>query len=164
MSEEFSTFFEDAIRSLNVESDESYLSDPENLNNSVEIVIRKFENHPSVQAIKQNISGKNYFYFSKIDVSGIFTETTALNNEKNGTSGNIPRRLLKEVSDICAPALNDIWNNEIITQKCFPNNLKLADVTPVFKKEDALLLKNYRPVNVLRSYLKSMKELCRSRF
>ena len=53
------------------------------------------------------------------------------------------------MSDICAPALNDIWNNEIITQKSFPNNLKLVDVTPVFKKEDASLLKNYRPVIVL---------------
>ena len=75
--------------------------------------------------------------------------TTALNNKKNGTFGNIPTKLLKEVSDICSPALNDIWNNEIITQKSFPNNLKLADVTPVFKKEDASLLKNYRPVSVL---------------
>ena len=49
------------------------------------------------------------------------------------------------MSNICAPALNDIWNNEIITQKCFPNNPKVGDVTPVFKKEDASLLKNYRP-------------------
>ena len=56
---------------------------------------------------------------------------------------------MKEVSDICAQALNDIWNNEIVTQKCFPNNLKLADVTPVFKKEDASLLTNYRLVSVL---------------
>ena len=39
-------------------------------------------------------------------------------------------------------------DNEIITQKHFPNNLKLADVTPVFKKEDASLLKSYRPVSV----------------
>ena len=53
------------------------------------------------------------------------------------------------MSNICAPALNDIWNNEVITQKSFPNNLKLADVTPVFKKEDASLLKNYRPVSVI---------------
>ena len=51
--------------------------------------------------------------------------------------------------DICASALNDIWNKEIITQKSFHNNLKLADVTPVFKKEDALLSKNYRAVSVL---------------
>ena len=46
------------------------------------------------------------------------------------------------MSDICGPALNDIWNNEIITQKSFPNNLKMEDVTPVFKKEDDSLLKN----------------------
>ena len=90
-------------------------------------------------------------------------ETTALNNIKNGTFGNIPAKLLKKVSDICTPALNDIWNNEIITQKFFPNNLKLADVTFAFKKEDPSLLK-YRPVSVYRSHLKSMKELCRSRF
>ena len=61
----------------------------------------------------------------------------------------MPTKLLKEVSDICAPALNDIWNNEIITQKSFPNNVRLADVTPLFKKEDASLLKNCRPLSVL---------------
>ena len=75
--------------------------------------------------------------------------TTALNNKKNGTFGDIPTKRLKEVSDIYAPALNDIWNNETITQKSFPNNLKLTNVTPVFKKEDASLLKNYRPVSAL---------------
>ena len=53
------------------------------------------------------------------------------------------------MSDICAQAFNDILDNEIITQKSSPNNLKLADVTPVLKKEDALLLKNYRPVSAL---------------
>ena len=63
LSEEFSTFFEDAVRSLNVEPDEYYLSDTENLSNLVEIAIRKFENHPSVQAIRQNISVNKDFYF-----------------------------------------------------------------------------------------------------
>ena len=58
-------------------------------------------------------------------------------------------KLLKEVSDICAPALNDIWNNEIITQKFFPNNRKLEYVAPVLKKENVSLLKNYTPVSVL---------------
>ena len=62
------------------------------------------------------------------------------------------------MSDTCAPALNGIWNNEIITQKSFPNNLKLADVTPVFKKEDASLLKNYRPVSVLPVVFKIYEE------
>ena len=149
LSEEFSTFFEDAVRSLNVEPDEYYLSDTKILSNPVEIAIRKFENHPSVQAFKRNISANKDFYFSNTEVSDILKETTALNNKKNGAFGNIPTKLLKEVSDICAPALNYILNNEIITHKCFPNNLKFADVTPVFKKADASLLKNYRLVSVL---------------
>ena len=62
---------------------------------------------------------------------------------------DIPTKLLEEVSDICAPPLNDIWNKELITQKSFPNDLKLANLTPVFKKDDASLLKNYRQVSVL---------------
>ena len=53
------------------------------------------------------------------------------------------------MSDICTPPSNNIWNIKTITQKSFPNNLKLADVLPVFKKEDASLLKNYRPGSVL---------------
>ena len=98
--EEFSAFFEDAVRLLNVDPDEYYQSDTENWSNPVEIAIRKFENHSSVQAIKQNISVNKDFYFSNTEVSDILKETTALNNEKNGTFGNVPTKLLKEVSDI----------------------------------------------------------------
>ena len=53
MSEEFRTFFEDAVRSLNVKPDEFCLSDTANLSGHLEIAIRKFENYPSAQAIKQ---------------------------------------------------------------------------------------------------------------
>ena len=60
---------------------------------------------------------------------------------------------------IYASALNDIWNNEIITQKSFHNNLKLVDVAPAFKKEDASLLKNYRPVSVLPAVSKIYKRI-----
>ena len=135
---------------LSVKPDEYYVSDTENLNDSVEIASGKFENHPIVQAIKQNISVNQDFYFSNTEIKDdILKETAAFSNKKNSTFNNIPTKRLKEVSDICAPALNYIWNKEIITQKSFLNNLKLADVTPVFKKEDASLLKNYRPVSVL---------------
>ena len=74
MSEEFSTFFEDAVRSLNVEPNEYFLCDMENLSNPVDIAIRKFENHPSVQAIKQIISVNNDFHFSNTEVSDVTTK------------------------------------------------------------------------------------------
>ena len=52
LSKEFSNFFEDAVKSLNVKPDEFYLSYTEDLSDTIDIVMWKFENHPSVQAIK----------------------------------------------------------------------------------------------------------------
>ena len=66
ISDDF-VFPEEFIRSfINLELDEYYLSKWHGKlkQPSVEIVIRKFENHPSVQAIKQNISVNRNFYFS----------------------------------------------------------------------------------------------------
>ena len=34
-------------------------------------------------------------------------------------------------------------------KKNFPNELKLADFTPILKKDDSMLAKNCRPVSVL---------------
>ena len=47
---------------LSVKPDVFYLSDTENLRDPVEIAVRKFENHPSVQAINQNISVSQNFF------------------------------------------------------------------------------------------------------
>ena len=41
-------------------------------------------------------------------------------------------------SDICSPILATIWNEEILLNKSFPENLKLADVSPIFKKKDKI--------------------------
>ena len=43
LSEEFSTFFEDAVRSLSVNTDEYYLNDTENVRDPVEIAIRRLK-------------------------------------------------------------------------------------------------------------------------
>ena len=72
-----------------------------------------------------------------------------LDNKKNGTFKNIPTRRLKDVSNMCSPILANIWNEEILLNKNFPVNLKLADISPIFKKKDQTFAENYRPVNVL---------------
>ena len=41
----------------------------------------------------------------------------------------------------------------------FPDNLKLADISPVFKKIDPLNKENYRPVSVLTSISKIFEKL-----
>ena len=62
---------------------------------------------------------------------------------------NIPSKQLKQVVDIIMEPLMHIWNNEIIDNQKFPTKLKLADITPIFKRLESILVKNYRPVSIL---------------
>ena len=62
---------------------------------------------------------------------------------------NIPASLLKEVKYISAEPRAKIWNREIISDQTFPTRLKLADITPLFKKLDNVSKENYRPVSLL---------------
>ena len=89
------------------------------------------------------------FEFEYVNKDNIIQEINNLDKNKSGTFGNIPSDRLKEVSEVSAPCLTNIWNSEIINQHTFPDNLKIADVTPVYKKDDRNLAKNYRPVSVL---------------
>ena len=72
-----------------------------------------------------------------------------LDSTKSGTFGGIPTNCLKGVSDISAKFLNSVSNNEVLKDLNFDNGLKLADIVPVFKKDDSTLVKNYRPVSLL---------------
>ena len=60
---------------------------------------------------------------------------------------------------MCSPVLANIWNEEILLIKNFPENLKLADVTPIFKKKDKTFVENYRPVNVLLTASKILERI-----
>ena len=88
------------------------------------------------------------FVFSLTNLPGIVNEVKTLSTKKAITFKNITAKHLKETFDICSPTLNDIWCNAII-EGIFPNQLKLADITPTFKKGDATCAENYRPVSVL---------------
>ena len=78
-----------------------------------------------------------------------------LNTKKAVASNSIPAKALKEMSDICSPVLQQIWDD-----KCqFPEYLKLADNTPVLKKEDKNLAKNCRPVSVLSTLSKVFEKI-----
>ena len=48
----------------------------------------------------------------------------------------------------CFEALTKLFNNTILTSD-FPDKLKVADVSPIFKNDDPLKSKNYRPLSVL---------------
>ena len=39
------------------------------------------------------------------------------------------------MAEVTEPCLTNIWNIHIISDQTFPDKLKLADITPVFKKK-----------------------------
>ena len=43
----------------------------------------------------------------------------------------------------------EVLNTQLFQNKIFPNNLTVANITPIFKKGYSTLEKNYRPVSIL---------------
>ena len=56
--------------------------------------------------------------------------------------------MLKQTIDIDLPIMTQKINLSI-DNSCYPDELKLAEVSPVFKKKDDLRKENYRPASVL---------------
>ena len=91
------------------------------------------------------------------NVEDIKKELSELNVNKSTTYKNIPAKILKTNSEICAPYIESILNLSF-EDNIFPDNLKLADVSPVFKAGDDTIKKNYRPVSVLPVISKNLEK------
>ena len=68
-------------------------------------------------------------------------------NPKNSSTRHIFPRVLNTSPEATAIVLQNLLNLSVETD-VFPDNLKLADITPVFKKEDPLDETNYCPVSL----------------
>ena len=105
-----------------------------------------------------------------MNAAEVLLEISDLDDKKAGTFMNIPVKRLKEVGDIVAGTLALIWNEEIIKNKKFAVQLKVADIIPLHKKLETIFKENYRPVSLLplvskifeRLMLKQMKPFIES--
>ena len=76
----FSNFFENAIHSLGIKTNE-YSNNNYGLKNPVEISIKKSEQHPSINLIKENITNNESFHFLPTEPESILGEIN-LDNKK----------------------------------------------------------------------------------
>ena len=70
----FNQYFSTAVNSLDIIENKSLLTETENLEDPVEIAIKKFGSHPIVLSIKEIITIKEFFKFSEITSEEIFRE------------------------------------------------------------------------------------------
>ena len=116
--------------------------------------IKKFKQHPSIIAIIKHKPNKPNFSFSGVAKQSIESLIKTLNSSKTVQKDNIQINIIKENMDIMSNIFHDNIN-KCFSESFFPDDLKRAEVIPVFKKEikkDSKNLKeNYRPVSIISS-------------
>ena len=113
-------------------------------------ILDTFKNHKSVQRIDlANFHSYSTLNFSKVTESEVRKEILNLSTKKATKNGDIPAKILKKSVDICIKEIT-FKINDCIENGIFPDDLKLADVSPpIFKKEDSFKKENYQPVSIL---------------
>ena len=156
ISEIMNDFFSDAAIYLDIDRDLHTLAS--NASDPVTRAIDKYKHHPSIIKLNEENFPRASFKFDEISESTLIEVIEDLDSSKSYQKDNIPPKILKDNKDICAIVLkSDI--SRCINNGNFPNNLKTADITPVFKKEDRLSKTNYRPVSILPTLSKIYEKI-----
>ena len=78
----------------------------------------------------------------------IFKELLSVNPTKNTGLDDIPARFIKDGAIVITTPITHIVNLSI-TSGAVPNDMKMANIKPFYKKNNPLYVGNYRPVSVL---------------
>ena len=87
-----------------------------------------------------------------------------INTSKDSAPGSdgVKIKPLQAVNSIIAAPLSHIFNLSVM-DGVFPDILKIANVVPLFKKEDPMLFSNYRPVSLLCTLSKVLERIMYNR-
>ena len=156
----FIDFFRDALNNLNVSVPKEHIHEASVLCDPIDGIISKYQHHPSIKLIKDNVR-KGEFSFILVCQNDIEKEIVALDGKKSSMSSSIPPKFLKENIYVCSQPLTIIINNGILNSS-FDGGLKLADLIPMHKMDDATNKKNYRNVSLLPVVSKVFEKLMQS--
>ena len=150
----FNNYFNDITEGLNIKKwcISDYLCD-----NPLVNAIPKYENHPSIIKIKSSVQTTQLFDFNFVSSDDISKIINSMDSTKK-TSGAISIKIVKLTNKKTCKDLANCMN-ECIKQNKFPNKLKIADITPIFRKEDPLDKTNYRPISILPNASKSFERI-----
>ena len=97
-------------------------------------ILDTFKNHKSVQRIKlANLHTYSTLNFSKVTESEVRKEILNLPTKKVTKNSDIPAKILMKSVDIYIKEITFIIN-DCIENGIFPDDLKVADVSLIFKK------------------------------
>ena len=164
VAEIFNSYFSNAVKSLNIENyehfsfDEYFLCKEKENEDLIFRAIEKYKDHPSIQKIKENVPQNASFSFKSTDIKTVIKEIGNLDESKSTPIESIPAKILKDHFDIIGPKIAIDFNLSIKTG-VFPQRLKLADISPIFKTGIKQHKLNYRPVSILSALSKIFEKL-----
>ena len=100
VAEMLNNFFDNAVKDLEINENQYILSNTIETDDPVDIAVEKYKSHPSILAIKENVSS-SVFHFKTVTLNDIENEISNLDSTKNGTIHGIPTKHPKDASDIC---------------------------------------------------------------
>ena len=123
-------------------------------------IINQYKDHPSVKIIRGYGQSLNLtpFKIPPAEIGDIDEILKNLNTKKSPGPDLILPTLVKEVANIINVPIKNIIN-EMLSDGLFPDNGKIAHVTPVFKpdKDDRQNKGNYRPISVIGTFSKILE-------
>ena len=122
---------------LNIVAPESLgdFSLPENDEETVNKILKHYENHPSVSKIKHNQNETLNFDFPTAKVEDINKVIKPSNLRKATGPDGVPVNILKITRNVVDSQLTNIINRDIKENK-FSEDAKTALVRPLYKKND----------------------------
>ena len=125
------------------------------LENTLSKIVTNFRNFETIKKIKKSQQAAENFSVSFIVISEeeVKHAIKDLPINKSTISGDIPTKIVKQHAQIYSKKLADIFHESIKMGK-FPDILKKAEVTPIYKKDDMNDKQNYRPVSTLSNLSK----------
>ena len=129
--------------------------------------VHKYRNHPSIVKIKTN-DFPDTFSFKNTTKEEIEKLIDGLETNKSQPSSDIPIKIIKKFSSKFSELIS-MSINRSFESKSFPDGLKLADITPVYKRKGSKSDKgNFRPVSILpvlsKIYEKAMHDQISTHF
>ena len=112
----------------------------------IDNIIKPYKNHPSIKNIKAKFNSIRSFSFQPVFMDKVKTVTRDMKNNRY-VGGEISIQILKE-SELTFEILTNCINKSIEIG-CFPDNLKEANITPIFKKNHPPHKSNYKPISIL---------------
>ena len=145
VAEKLNNFFIKAVENLDIEP---YLTEKLDIS-SIDLneIIDKYENHPSIKKINENVRVEHNFSFKDMTSQDLEKEISKLDTKKASLEDDFPTTILIRTSDIVSGHLSKFFNSAKDDHN-YPMSLKIANVIPIHKKEEKTLMKNYRPVSL----------------